>query len=531
MVAMSFGLLFLLVPSNAMAAERSLAIPPLSCGTLASPGISEWAFEKGHSMLDTETIETNSPNWVACYLSEGSDYISFYSYHYFPESELTQARTEIARMTVLETQTPIGKVLTVAGDHDGPPTYYFLLEENGYFFRAGASDFSYNGISDIQIPVLQQNGVDFYQLAWMRDQVNAQIALLPQPVDTAIPEVPRNSIDSPSVLSQLKKFEPVDISVAGVAAVGTTSIVFAALLAFPTRLMQAGVASNYSRYLARYRLATTRIRSRFDRLFLKAGRLPRSAKLAIGIAAASCISGFLNPGFGLNPESIRVFGSIFLANLIETTMVFGILLLLLKKRGVAATVSLKLGSLIIVLLSVLASRITGFEPGIVFGLVLSLVVLSPGVHKTSLVVLTEWMILVGIGLGTWLMFSAMPPVVAGESNPFVILTSETLSSLTIGALASLPIAMLPFSGLPGKTLADRSWLLWALIYSLSGFMFLAVVMPFPGSFAEVSTPFVAWAGLFAGYALVATCFYLFSAHRAKKRQTELAGFSGITHGR
>lgn len=516
----ALALIAVLAPVAAMAVQATGEIPPIPCRALVSPQLEMLVVGGGSTPERFTNWDTQSTTYIGCYLEGSSSNVS-YAYKYIPSEKKAENDEFKQRFLKKTTSTSIGDVLTLMRNQEGPGEYYFGLEENGYLYTVDFTrPYEFDAEGQLTLPEVQQLELD--QLAWMRDQVNAQLAITYPPVEEAIVTSPTKpgSIDTPSVLSQLHKFDPVAITPKAAAMVGASSIVFAALLAFPTRLMQAGISKNYSRYVARYRLVSSRIRSKFDRVFNTAGRLPRVAKLGIGLALASVISGFLNPGFGLNAESFRMFGSIFVSNLIETVLVFGLLLLLLKKRGVTATVSLKLGSLLIVLVTVLASRMTGFEPGIVFGLVLSLVVLTPGVHKTSFVVVVEWIVLVALGLSTWFVYSSLPPIVDGVSSPLAILASETLASLTIGALASLPIAMLPFSGLPGKTISDDNWFKWAGVYVASLALFFTVVMPFPGSFAEVTKPFAVWVMLFAAYALVALAFYLFSYYRNKKSDNQ-----------
>lgn len=511
--------LFGLISSRAAYAEQITGeIPPIPCASLVSPQFAAQLAVEGFSPEQFQPLQTDSERHVTCTILGTMTFVGYFGYSYALPEERASRTAEREQFLVAQTPTAIGEVLTYRNNSDGPPSYYFALEENDYFYQVDIPNPGDDPTGEI-IPTPSQLVID--QLAWLKQQVNDQLAILYPPVEETPPTatVP-GSVDTPSVLSQLHKFEPASITPSGAAAVGATSIVFAALLAFPTRLMQAGISKNYSRYVARYRLMTVGVKTRFDRVMNGVGRVPRLVKLGIGLAIASFISGFLNPGFGFNGESLRVFSSIFVSNLIETVLVFGILLLLLKKRGVKATVSLKLGSLLIVLVSVLASRITGFEPGIVFGLVLSLVVLSPGVHKSSLMIFVEWLILVVLGLSTWLVFSSLPPVVDGETSAVIILASETLSSLTIGALASLPIAMLPFSGLPGKTVSDESWIKWSAIYAATLVLFFTVVMPFPGSFAEVTKPFGVWVLLFVAYAVIALGFYVFSLYKNKPTHSQ-----------
>jgi hypothetical protein len=92
---------------------------------------------------------------------------------------------------------------------------------------------------------------------------------------------------------------------------------------------------------------------------------------ATGVLAASVISAFVDPQFGLNPGSARMILSILASFAIDVVVGWVIVIFLMRRLAPAATHSFAFQplTLLVVVLAVIFTRITGFEPGIVFGLV------------------------------------------------------------------------------------------------------------------------------------------------------------------
>lgn len=554
-LAVAFTTFLVLPVSAADATFTPLPIPELSCEETADPlfaadldsGYGAAATNRydaeltfGFGRMAEATATTSRMRCIAGGLTpEGSisSMGGYFAYEYIAPDREQQFLTDTASRTLLSFDTRIGAVqLVFAEAFDGPPSFEYTMFENGYFYTVGryAHFNDYQTLFDFENPAAnapQPADVDIAQFAYMRDQVVAAEMLLqpepeptPEPTQTAADAAPKTpkaqnppapTFDTPSTFSTLTRFGDIDLSPARVATVTATAIVFAALLALPTRLLQISVTERYARALARFRAATSNRVGWLRRTADWFASLPRALKLTLGLALASLITGFLSPTFGVNTESVRVFGSILIGNVIEATVLFGLLLILLKRSGAKASLSLRLGSLMIVITSVLLSRLTGLEPGVVFGLVLALVISSHGSLRSSRIALIEWCILLILGLAAWMLYSAIPAPEPSGNNPWTLLTLELLASLTIGALAALPIAYLPFSGLPGQRIVEGKggWWLWGGVYAIGLTVFFTVILPFPGSFAEISTPFATWLGLFVGYALIAVVAFLASVRK------------------
>lgn len=337
----------------------------------------------------------------------------------------------------------------------------------------------------------------------------------PSPSETSVPVaaadsdvVTKTAIESPkastpSVLSKLQTLFDINLNVGRVGAIVGGSLVLSMLLIIPTFLLQRVVRSRYTA-IARALEATSNGWGRLWRAGTNALlRLPTWASIGVGLVAASTLVSLVSPSFGFNGQTARVFSSVLVSLIIESVLVLVIMLRWMRRNGAAARVELRMGSLVIVLLTVLLSRLTGFEPGIVFGLVLTLAVLTRNNKVTEAAEsIFEAILAIGIGLVAWVGYSAAFVSGWGE-NVTGLWLQEVLAAVTLGTLTALPIALLPFGDLPGRKIFEHGRIVWVGFYALASTLFLGIVMPFPESVDQVSWPFATWMMFFVGYTVFA----------------------------
>ena len=280
------------------------------------------------------------------------------------------------------------------------------------------------------------------------------------------------------------------------------TVVLVLLVAFPTHLL------NVAMEVATERMAEWRRRVRVRVPPARSGWLVA----AIGVVAASVISVFVDPAVGFNGASIRSFLSILLS-FVLVEVVAWLLVMLLGRRMPGANPVLRFApaTLLIVLAAVIFTRITGFQPGIVFGLV-------AGVTFGAALAATAKARLTLIGLG----YSFGVAVVAWIVYGFVdnVFVRETLSATAIAGIAALPVALLPVRGLAGAEIFRWNRVLWGAGYAVGLFGFFVVLMPKPFSWAGVPLSIVTWVGIYLAYALVAVGGWLALAQPWKRLRAE-----------
>jgi hypothetical protein len=310
-------------------------------------------------------------------------------------------------------------------------------------------------------------------------------------------------LGTPSTLSTLPTAQSLEVTPAKAAATGGAAFALIAIAFYPGVLLEATLSANYDRIFGWAAPARRRVAK------LAAGatsRLPRWFPVAVGFALAILISGFVDPRFGLNGGSVRVVLSLAIAMLVERLLFFWLVVRLVRRRNpeYAPEIVFHFGSLGFVVVAVLLSRLTGFEPGIVFGLVLgvSFAVELAKIQEVRLaLVATGYTFALGI-LG-WLVYSLLVGVWGPDPGFVGVFLAETFSSFAISGLAALPIALLPLAVLDGGTIWSWNRWVWAGLYLVSLFTFLTVVLPLPSSWAGIEGTLLVWIVLFVAYCLLA----------------------------
>jgi hypothetical protein len=323
--------------------------------------------------------------------------------------------------------------------------------------------------------------------------------------------------DAPSFLRAVPTVQTLGLTPARALVTAALTVILLLLIGFPGQLIGSTVRENYDRLFGWARPLAARLR----RTSAAVGRLPRWAVTTIGITLASVISGFIDPQFGFNVGSLRVLLEIAVALVVQSLLGAWVVGRVVRRSSpdLAPVVEFKLLSLVIVVVAVIVSRLTGFEPGIVFGLVVGLnfgVVLTA--TRRARIALTGSIFALVLGILGWFGYSIA--VAALGTRPGVIgaFTIETLSGLAVAGVATLPISLLPVKFLEGGDLFEWKRWAWAICYAAGLFAFLVILLPLPFSWGSVRTPLVVWAALYAGYCLVAVGLWALlrmTPHRAK----------------
>ncbi len=297
------------------------------------------------------------------------------------------------------------------------------------------------------------------------------------------------AVDAPSVLSSLPTMS--ELSLRTVLTAAGVTIVLVILTAIPTALLDSAAESG------QVRLAAWRARRRGVDDGGETRRDGRWWWAALGVFLAAVISMFVDPHVGLNAGSVRMLGSIALSLAVEVVVSWVLVIWVVRRVHPNALASFEFRplSLLMVVGAVVLSRVTGFEPGIVFGLVAGLgFVAVTTAAETAKLALTQLAWVFGLALVGWIAYSTM-----GEQSSAVgVFTSETLAGLAVGGFSATPIALFPLRGLGGHDVFTWSKRVWAVVYAIGLLGFLAIIMPMPGSWGEVSWSLTAWiAGYFA----------------------------------
>ncbi len=218
-----------------------------------------------------------------------------------------------------------------------------------------------------------------------------------------------------------------------------------------------------------------------------------------GVLVAAIASTFIEPDTVFD---LRVFASVLIAFLLDAVIGWLVVIQFVRRtdRDAKPTFRLLPAMLALVIVAVLFSRLTGFQPGLMFGLVAGVVFAGlVGAAQRARVVLVELGWAFGLGVVAWVLYSVIPAD--------IVFVRETLAAIAIGGIAALPIALLPVPGLAGRTIWEWNRRVWIAGYAVGLLGFFLVLMPRPFSWDTVGISVWAWGAVFAAYAIGAVVLW------------------------
>lgn len=313
--------------------------------------------------------------------------------------------------------------------------------------------------------------------------------------------------EADSVYSALTPVQQLHPTMTSVVVLVVVTLVLLLLIGFPGVLIESTVSKHYDElfpWVKRRRAKEADPRT--------PARVATWITVTLGVALASIVSGFVDPQFGFNLGSARL-----LLSSAAVFIVVSVLGWLAVERVIHFTdpalrpvVEFKWLSLVIVALAVLLSRSTGFEPGIVFGLVVGL-----SFGATLSTAQSARTVLVGVayaftlGLGCWLAYSALKALLEGAPSVGSEFALDLLAGIAVAGMSTLPVALLPITGLGGAAVFAWSRWVWAVVYAAGLATFFLVLMPLPQAWGEVSLALRVWVLLYACFAVGAILFWAF----------------------
>lgn len=280
----------------------------------------------------------------------------------------------------------------------------------------------------------------------------------------------------------------------GSALIGSAFVIFVAL---PSELLHATLRSNYSRVFGTI-TPLWRGFTRFVPFVNRSLSQPASAALTLGIAAAISASAMAS---SLNIVVwIRLILAMFGAFVITNGLGVALAWLFGSRFQASPRFNLMPGFLVLSAASVLFSRLLGFQPAILFG-ILMVVAFGrelPRAHRGALATVFCGVFLI-IGALAWLGYNTMDPATVGFFPEFV---REFFTALATGGIGYCVIALLPMTYLEGLPIFRWSKWLWAGLYVLVLVTFQVTIMRMPNSWQELSGAAMAWCMVFGAFGVI-----------------------------
>jgi len=285
------------------------------------------------------------------------------------------------------------------------------------------------------------------------------------------------------------------------------ALVIVLLMPFPASLFNSTLEEHYDE-----------VRGWFPRLPRGLGTFWGSwLGVAAFVAISALLYGFLDPDFGPSAESAAEVVGIGIGILL-TAVAFQ-LPQLLAHRGEAGTrLRVLPGTIVVALVCVVISRLTGFLPGYVYGLILGFAFaseLSPAgeARRTA----AAGGLMLALAVVAWLASAALGDPAADPAIPGIVLQT-VLAALVVGGLEGVVFGLLPLRFLQGEVLFGWNRLAWCVLFGHGVFAFAHVLInPASGYLADSSrTPLLTIVALFVGFAIVSFAFWGYFRFRAPR---------------
>jgi hypothetical protein len=189
--------------------------------------------------------------------------------------------------------------------------------------------------------------------------------------------------------------------------------------------------------------------------------------------------------------------------------------------GGIARLRVVLPALVIALVCASASRLFRFEPGYVYGLIITYSAVAPRAQlparTKAVAVVRSAAVLLLLATGSWVLwqFGTSPVINAGSSSVPLGVLDTILAQIVILSLETLVIGLIPIRFLHGRLLWRWNKLAWFGIYALSASMFVTLLIG-PIARRGSASDLVASLWLFLGFAAGSGAFWALFAHRRQK---------------
>jgi hypothetical protein len=250
---------------------------------------------------------------------------------------------------------------------------------------------------------------------------------------------------------------------------------------------------------------------RLDRLgaIRRAGGSFWGSRLGVAVftAVAAALCALLDPSFGSDARSLWTYLGM-LAGIVIVTVAFAVPAWLIHGRAARPSVKVIPLSLAVGVLCVAISRVTGFQPGYLYGLLIGVAFARElnRAEEARVVAASAGLMLVA-AFAAWIALAALP---SGEASSFALLSVRTaLAAVLVAGLEGVAFGLLPFRFLPGEALFAGNRALWAALLGAGMFAFFHVLInPASGYLADTSrTPLLTTLALFAGFGLGSVAFW------------------------
>jgi carboxypeptidase family protein len=310
-----------------------------------------------------------------------------------------------------------------------------------------------------------------------------------------------------------------DISTKGkdLARSAIVAVIFLLLVAFPAELFNSTLDEHYEDVKAWF--------GPLGRVADSAGRIAKTLPSWVGFAifafVGALIGCLLDPKIALDQASVALFAGL-LVSFVAITLCFGTIerRYMRRSHGDAGRLQVLPGTLVVAAVSVLVSRLAGYQPGYLYGIIAGFVFAHElRRNEEGRISATASLVLLGGSIVAWIIWTPIGHM-AAHANPNIVtlLLDSILAAMFIAGIQSLVFGLLPLRFLEGESIFEWRRLAWLAIYAITLFAFIHVLLH-PGVAYDQSHSGHAFAVsivLFAAFGALSIAFWAYFRARDKK---------------
>ncbi len=246
------------------------------------------------------------------------------------------------------------------------------------------------------------------------------------------------------------------------------------------------------------------------------------------IALSAALYAFLDPTFGLSATSLATLLGLMLGLVIILVAYAVPLMFFARNHRIGLDVRALPATLLVAVFCVLVSRLSDFQPGYLYGLVVGIYFahsVSAEVEGKAEAVAAGVSLLAA--LAAWIVLAFLRAGATGAGDLSNALLGAMTVTVVVAGIENAFLALLPLRFMPGAAVYDWNRRVWALLIALGAFAFVHVLLnPSAGAgylSDSTRTSFATMVVLLAGFGVVSVLFWAWFRFRPRHPPSETRG--------
>ena len=250
---------------------------------------------------------------------------------------------------------------------------------------------------------------------------------------------------------------------------------FLLIVVFPAELFNSTLEANYDEIKGWFGPLNTAA----DRVGRMASGVPPIVAFALYAVIGSLIGGLLDPKFGADAASAALVVGL-LVSFVAITLGFAYVerRYMRTRYNDPGRLSVLPGTIAIGAVCVLVSRLAGFQPGYLYGLLAGFVFIRElDRGEAGRVTARSALVVLAVSLAAWIVWTPFGHM-AAHAHPgiFVLIVDAALAGIFVAGIESLVFGLVPLRFLEGEKLFGWNRLAWVGVYALGMFAFVHVLL-------------------------------------------------------